>query len=87
MGLFGGIALSISEELCEEIKKINKRLDKLERQMQNIRESKAIKPKEVLDFPDKNGKREKLLICGACHKRNVEGHKFCPECGTPVLWD
>ena len=38
MGLLGGMAFSESQNLVEEVKKINKRLNKVERQLASVRE-------------------------------------------------
>ena len=38
MGLLGGLAYMETENIEEEIKKINKRLTKVERQLQSVRE-------------------------------------------------
>ena len=80
MGFLGSLTYSKTEDMIEEIRKINKRLDKIEKKLKEQEEQSKTTPKEWLDGFNNIFKQATSEIPDPC--RNCSNH---PSNGGPGI--
>lgn len=84
MSFMSGMAMNMAFSTDEEIKKINKRLAKVEQQLRSVREIVYCKEQDAVE-PKVSSTEQR---CGNCNKViEMDGWIACPWCGKPIAWN